>query len=62
MEASSLTLANRELSLNKANVGQDMLQKNVEKSEEIKQLQADDKPTEVRKTEADKQGRLDLYA
>ena len=62
MEISSATLANRELSLNRANVGQDILQKTLEKSEETKQAQQADKPQEVRKPEADKQGRIDLYA
>jgi len=62
MEISSATLANRELSLNRANVGQDILQKTLEKAEETKQVQQADKPEEVRKPEADKQSRIDFYA
>ncbi len=62
MEISATTLANRELSLNRANVGQDILQRTLEKSDEAKQLQEADKPVEVRKPEGDKQGRIDLYA
>jgi hypothetical protein len=62
MEISSATLAAREQMLNRATVGQDMLQKTLEKSEEAKQLQQQDKPQDVRKPEADKQGRIDLYA
>ncbi len=62
MEISSATLANRELTLNKANVGGDILQRTLEKAEETKQVQQADKPEEVRKPEADKQGRIDFYA
>ena len=62
MEISSTTLANREQSLNRANVGQDILQRTLEKSEETQQLQQADKPQEVRKPEADKLGRIDIYA
>ena len=62
MEISSATLYNREQSLNRANVGQDILQRTLEKQEEVRQVQQADKPEEVRKPEADKQGRIDLYA
>ena len=62
MEISSTTLAAREQMLNRANVGQDILQKTLEKAEEAKQVQQQDKPEEVRQPEADKQGRIDLYA
>lgn len=62
MEISSATLYNREQTLNKANVGQDILQRTLEKTEEAKQLRQADKPQEVRKPEADKQGRVDFYA
>ena len=62
MEISSATLFNREQSLNRANVGQDILQKTLEKAEETKQVQQADKPEAVRQTEADKQGRIDFYA
>ena len=62
MEISSATLFNREQTLNKANVGQDILQKTLDKAEETKQVQQANKPEEVRKPEADKQGGLDFYA
>jgi hypothetical protein len=62
MEISSTTLYNREQTLNRGNIGQDLVQKPQENQEEIQQLQQADKPEEVRKPEADKQGRLDIYA
>lgn len=62
MEISSATLANREIAMNRANVGQDILQRSLEKSEEAKQAQQQDKPQEVRQPEANKQGHIDLYA
>ena len=61
MEISATTLAAREQMLNRANVGQDILQRSLEKAEEAKQVQQQDKPQEVRQPEADKQGRIDLY-
>ncbi len=62
MEISATTLAAREQMLNKASVGQDILQRTLEKNDEAKQVQQQDKPQDVRKPEADKQGRIDLYA
>ena len=48
MEISSATLAAREQMLNRATVGQDILQRTLEKAEEAKQVQQQDKPQEVR--------------
>jgi hypothetical protein len=62
MEISTATLANRELALNRANQGQDNLQRLQEKSEEARKLQEESQPTEVRRAEPDKQGRIDIYA
>ena len=62
MEISSATLANRELALNRANQGQDNLQRLQEKSEEVRKIQEESQPDEVRRAEPDKQGRIDIYA
>ena len=62
MEISSATLANRELALNRANQGQDNLQRLQEKSEEVRKIQEESQPDEVRRAESDKQGRIDIYA
>ena len=61
MEISSATLANKELALNRANQGQDNLQRLQEKSEEAKKLQEESLPSEIRRAEEDKQGRIDIY-
>lgn len=62
METSTVTLTARELSLNKSNVGQDSLQKTQEEFDRVKTTQLEDKPVEVRRTEADKQGHINIYA
>lgn len=62
METSTITLAARELSLNKSNVGQDSLQKTQEEFDGVKRTQVEDKPVEVRRTEPEKQGHVNIYA
>jgi len=62
MEISSTTLAARETTLNKANVGRDLLQKPQEEQEEVAKTQQSEIPAEVRKVEPEKQGRIDFYA
>ena len=59
MEIASSTLASREIAINKSNVGNDILQKTLEKSEELQQAESA-KP--VQQTNPEKQGRIDLYA
>lgn len=62
MEIGATTLAAREQFFGRSAAGQDIVQKSFEKAEAIKQVQEQDKPQEVRQPEADKQGRIDLYA
>lgn len=52
-------MASREMALNKANVGQEILQKTLEKTEQSQQSDAT-KPVE--QVPGDKQGRIDFYA
>lgn len=52
-------MAAREMTLNKANVEQDILQKTLEKAEQSQQSDAT-KPVE--QVTADNQGRIDFYA
>jgi len=59
MEVGSTTMAAREISINKANTGQDILQKTLEKSEEIQQNEAS-KP--VNQVKNNKQGGIDIFA
>ena len=62
MEISSATLAAREAAVNKSNIGRDILQKMQEEKEEAARTQQEEQPAEVRKVEADRQGRIDFYA
>lgn len=59
MEIGASSMAAREMALNKANVGQEILQKTLEKTEQSQQSDAT-KPVE--QVAADKQGRIDFYA
>ncbi|MBU0945158.1 MAG: hypothetical protein KJ804_11175 [Proteobacteria bacterium] len=59
MEISASSMAAREMTLNKANVEQDILQKTLEKAEQSQQSDAT-KPVE--QVTADNQGRIDFYA
>ncbi len=59
MEIASNTMASREISINKQNTGQDILQKTLEKTVEAEQMSTS-KP--VQQVSADKQGSIDLYA
>ncbi len=59
MEIGPSTLASREISLNKHNTDQDILQKTLEKSKQAEQ-QGQSKPVEQVNTE--RQGGIDLYA
>ncbi len=52
-------MASREISINKQNTGQDILQKTLEKSVEAEQMSSS-KP--VQQVSADKQGGIDVYA
>lgn len=47
---------------NRASVGQDILLKTLEKSEESKLTTAAQEPRPVEKTQPERQGRIDLYA
>lgn len=62
MDINMTSLANREMALNKANVGQDILAKTLEKSAEVKAQQQSETTRPVERMEADRQGRIDLYA
>lgn len=62
MDVNMSGLAAREISLNKANTGQDILLKTLEKTEEGKQKQTPGAPRPVERVDSDKQGRIDLYA
>lgn len=59
MEIGASSMAAREVALNKANVGQDILQKTLEKTEQSQQA---DTAKPVKEVAADKQGRIDIYA
>lgn len=59
MEIGASSMASREMALNKANVGQEILQKTLEKTEQSQQSDAI-KPVE--QVPDDKQGRIDFYA
>lgn len=59
MEIGANTMAAREISTNKENVRQDILQKTLEKTEETQQNEAT-KP--VDQVSSDRQGRIDFYA
>lgn len=62
MDMSIGNMAARETSLNKASVGQDILLKTLEKSAEAQQKNEAATPRPVERLEADKQGRIDIYA
>ena len=59
MEIGASSMAAREVALNKANVGQDILQKTLEKTEQLEQA---DTAKPVKEVAGDKQGRIDIYA
>lgn len=59
MEIGASTMAAREIAINKSNVGSDILQKTLEKSEEVQQAESQ-KP--VQQTNPEKQGTIDVYA
>ena len=62
MEVNSNVAAYRETSLYKQHNDQEILQKTLEKTEEIKQRQQAGEPRVVDKTRGEKQGLIDLYA
>lgn len=62
MDMSMGNMAARATSLNKVTVGQDILLKTLEKTEEAKQNNEAATPRPVERLEADKQGRIDIYA
>ncbi len=59
MEIGPSTMAAREIAINKSNVGSDILQKTLEKSEELKQSESQ---KAVQQTDSEKQGRINIYA
>ena len=59
MEIGPSTMAAREVAMNKQNVGQDILQKTLEKSEQTQQNEAT-KPVE--QVDLEQKGGIDVYA
>jgi hypothetical protein len=62
MEIQPNVVANREASINKQNVNQDILQKTLEKSAKTAQRQQAGEPRAVNQVRGEKQGEIDLYA
>jgi hypothetical protein len=62
MEVNMNALASREMSLNKQNADQEILQKTLEKTAEIKQRQQAGEPRVINQVRGQKQGKIDLYA
>ena len=62
MDVNTNVSAYREASLNKQTTDQEVLQKTLEKSTEIKQRQQAGEPRVVDKARGEKQGTIDLYA
>lgn len=62
MDVNMASLVSQEIALNKANVGQDILMKTLEKGAEAKASQGAESPRPVEPAQGDKQGRIDLYA
>ncbi|MCP3932146.1 MAG: hypothetical protein GY705_23990 [Bacteroidetes bacterium] len=62
MEVNMSGLAAREVSLNKRNTEQEILQKTLAKTQEVQKQQEVDEPRPVEQTGTQKQGRIDLYA
>jgi hypothetical protein len=62
MEINSNVAAHREISLQKQHNDQEVLQKTLEKSAEVKQRQQAGEPRVVDKARGEKQGTIDLYA
>jgi len=62
MDINTSALASREMALNKAHVGQDILMKTLEKSAESKEAQSSDTQRPVERAGAEKTGRIDIYA
>lgn len=62
MDMSLGNVAARETALNKASVGQDILLKTLEKTAEAQQKNNTESARPVERPEADKQGRIDIYA
>ena len=62
MEVNMNGMASREMSLYKQNTNQEILQKTLEKTAEIKQRQQAGEPRVVDQVRGQKQGKIDLYA
>ena len=62
MEVNMNGMASREMSLYKQNTNQEILQKTLEKTAEIKPRQQAGEPRAVDKVGGRKQGKIDLYA
>ncbi len=62
MEVNMSGLAAREISLNKANIEQEVLQKTLAKTQETLKPQEVGEPRPVEQTGGEKQGRIDIYA
>lgn len=62
MEINSSTMATREINLNRANTGQDILSKTQAKAEEGEIERKASEPKAPEGPKSSKQGRIDLYA
>ncbi len=62
MDINSANLANREISLNKTNVGADILNKTLEKSEEVKKVPETDNAQPVQNDRPKGNSIIDTYA
>ncbi len=63
MDIGPSSLANREIAINQANVGQEVLSKTLEKTEENKKVEETAKPEPQHNDNSQKQeGRIDTYA
>jgi len=61
MEINMDMMSKREMSLLKQNTNQEILQKTLEKTAEIKQQQQAGEPRIIDQVRGEKQGRIDLY-
>lgn len=62
MDVQMSALSSQATALNRASVGQDILLKTLEKSDETKLTNAAMEPRPVEKAQPEKQGRINLYA
>lgn len=62
MDVNMSQLNSQAMSLNKASVGQEILLRSMEKSQESKLNNVAMEPRPVEKTQTERQGRIDVYA